>query len=38
MVYGPGGYRYRDYTRMGLPITAVVLTVILIGVPLVWPL
>ena len=38
MVYGPGGYRYGDYTRMGLPITFTVLAVILVGVPLLWPL
>ncbi|MBK5110172.1 MAG: SLC13 family permease [Thermoleophilia bacterium] len=25
MVYGPGGYRFSDYVRAGLPVTAVVL-------------
>ncbi len=38
MVYGPGGYRYRDYTRLGLPLTALVVAAIIIGVPLIWPL
>jgi di/tricarboxylate transporter len=38
MVYGPGGYRYRDYTRLGLPLTVTVVTIILAGVPLIWPL
>lgn len=38
MVYGPGGYRYRDYTRLGYPLTATVIIAILVGVPLVWPL
>jgi di/tricarboxylate transporter len=30
MVYGPGGYRYGDYARLGAPLTAIVV----IGVPL----
>lgn len=36
MVYGPGGYRFGDYSRLGAPLTAVVVTVILILVPLFW--
>ncbi len=38
MVQVPGGYRFRDYTRLGLPLTGMVLVAILIGVPIVWPL
>ncbi len=38
MVYGPGGYRFTDYLRLGLPLTAVVVAVVLIGVPIIWPL
>ena len=38
MVYGPGCYRYRDYPRMGLPLTALVIVGILVGVPVAWPL
>ena len=37
MVYGPGGYRFTDYLRLGLPLTAAVVAVILIGVPIIWP-
>jgi di/tricarboxylate transporter len=37
MVYGPGGYRYLDYTRLGAPLTALVVATILVMVPLVWP-
>ena len=29
MVYGPGGYRFGDYVRLGTPLTAVVLVVLL---------
>ncbi|HKK27446.1 MAG TPA: SLC13 family permease [Gemmatimonadota bacterium] len=38
MVYGPGGYRFTDFTRAGLPLqlAAGVLAVILI--PMIWPL
>jgi di/tricarboxylate transporter len=38
LVMGPGGYRFGDYWRMGLPLEILVL---LIGVPMilwVWPL
>ena len=38
MVYGPGGYRFTDYTRLGLPLTLVTVVITLVLVPLVWPL
>jgi di/tricarboxylate transporter len=37
MVYGPGGYRFGDYARLGAPLTAVVAIVIVALVPVVWP-
>jgi di/tricarboxylate transporter len=37
MIYGLGGYRFTDFFRLGLPLTLVVLTAILIFVPLFWP-
>jgi di/tricarboxylate transporter len=37
LVMGPGGYRFADYTKVGIPLTLVVLLVVLIVVPLVWP-
>lgn len=30
MVYGPGGYRFTDYTRLGAPVTIVVMVMILL--------
>ncbi len=27
MVYGPGGYRYTDYARLGAPLTVIALVV-----------
>jgi di/tricarboxylate transporter len=38
LVMGPGGYRFGDYLKAGIPLTIVVLLVTLIVVPLVWPL
>jgi len=38
MVYGPGGYRFGDFARLGVPLTAAVVAVIVIFVPLLWPL
>ena len=37
MVYGPGGYRFRDYLRVGTPLSIVVGTVVLWLIPRVWP-
>lgn len=37
MVYGPGGYRFTDYLRLGLPLTVAVIVIILVGVPIFWP-
>lgn len=37
MVYGPGGYRFADYLRFGIPLNLVVMTVTVSLAPLVWP-
>lgn len=37
MVYGPGGYRYKDYFRMGAPLS-LIFGIIAVGLaPLIWP-
>ena len=39
LVMGPGGYKFGDYSRLGAPLSLIVL--ILVGVPLilvVWPI
>lgn len=38
LVYGPGGYRFGDYLRLGLPLIAFVWLVASIFVPVLWPL
>jgi di/tricarboxylate transporter len=38
MVYGPGGYRFGDYARLGAPLTVLVVVVVVILVPIRWAL
>ncbi|MBB3189768.1 SLC13 family permease [Halomonas cerina] len=38
LVMGPGGYRFADYWRLGLPLSLVVMVVAIPMVLLVWPL
>jgi len=35
MVYGPGGYRYADFLRLGLPVSLVAWAIVSVGLPLV---
>lgn len=37
MVYGPGGYRYTDYIKVGLPLSVLLFIVAMIALPMVWP-
>jgi di/tricarboxylate transporter len=37
MVYGPGGYRFSDYVRLGAPLTIVTIATIVWLVPVFWP-
>lgn len=37
MVMQPGGYRFGDYWRLGLPLTLLFLTAAVLYVPMVWP-
>lgn len=38
MVYGPGGYKFSDYLRIGIPLDLLVFAVTVTIAPLVWPL
>ncbi len=38
LVMGPGGYTFRDYFRVGLPLALLLFAVVLGLLPLVWPL
>jgi di/tricarboxylate transporter len=37
MVYGPGGYRFTDFTRVGLPLSFLLLLAATLLAPVVWP-
>jgi len=37
MVYGPGGYRFSDYLRFGLPLNLLIGAVTVILAPMIWP-
>jgi di/tricarboxylate transporter len=37
LIMGPGGYRFADYIRVGLPLTLVVLVALLLALPVFWP-
>ena len=37
MVYGPGGYRYSDYIKVGLPLGIILWIVSVTVIPMIWP-
>ena len=38
LVMGPGGYRFADYLKMGLPLTVLVFVTVMLLLPVFWPL
>jgi len=38
LVMGPGGYRFVDYLKVGVPLTIVVFVTVMLLLPLLWPL
>lgn len=36
MVYGPGGYRFSDYARLGAPLSLTVIAVVVLATPEFW--
>ena len=38
LVMGPGGYRFADYFRLGVPLILVVMIIAMLLMPLLWPL
>ncbi len=38
LVYGPGGYRFTDFTRVGLPLNLSMAVIVSLIVPFIWPL
>jgi di/tricarboxylate transporter len=37
LILGPGGYQFRDYLKVGVPLTLVILLVVLLVLPIFWP-
>ncbi len=37
LVYGPGGYRFSDYLKLGIPLNLLVLTMGSLFIPMLWP-
>ncbi len=37
MVYGPGGYRFKDYLKLGIPLNIFVVLAGMLLIPVVWP-
>jgi di/tricarboxylate transporter len=38
LVYGPGGYRFADFLRVGIPLNLSVGLLASLLIPLIWPL
>jgi Trk K+ transport system NAD-binding subunit len=38
LVMGPGGYRFVDYLKVGVPLTIVVFIAVMVLLPILWPL
>jgi di/tricarboxylate transporter len=38
LVYGPGGYRFSDFLKFGIPLNVTLAPVVSFVIPLVWPL
>jgi di/tricarboxylate transporter len=38
LVMGPGGYRFVDYLKLGIPLAIIIFITSMICLPLMWPL
>lgn len=38
IIYGPGGYKFSDYARVGIGLNLIVLLAVVFVLPLIWPL
>lgn len=38
LVYGPGGYRFTDFMRIGIPLNLSMALIVSVTIPLIWPL
>jgi len=38
LVMGPGGYRFADYIKLGVPLTLIVFVAVMLLLPIFWPI
>jgi len=38
LVFGPGGYKFGDYTKVGVWLNIIIFIIVLIFLPIIWPL
>ena len=38
LVFGPGGYKFSDYTKVGVWLNIIIFIIVLIFLPIIWPL
>jgi di/tricarboxylate transporter len=38
LVFGPGGYRFFDYTKVGVWLNIIIFIIVAITLPIIWPL
>ena len=38
LVMGPGGYKFMDYIKLGVPLTLFIFVVLMVVIPIFWPL
>jgi di/tricarboxylate transporter len=38
LIFGPGGYKFFDFTKIGLPLTLLIWLLLIIFLPILWPL
>lgn len=37
LIYGPGGYQFSDFLRVGIPLTLIIAAIVTILAPILWP-
>ena len=37
MVYGPGGYKFSDFIKVGLPLSIIFWLLAILFIPIIWP-